>query len=749
MPKISHTHSSAHTHEQTQKIMQFLHIFVASLQQATQKYQIDALIDELNAIKHSDIALICASKEGADLVQEIICLVRDKIFHLFSQGDICNVKYLNILLFALDSKQDTRFSVFINMAQKGLFAPQASDVENLLFIELYVLAKALAQMCDVQALMREYISLIMLIDINLPQALEHTSFIVERFEALGVQMHTLLEAIKAQSQAQVYFAYPAMRRRSILNWQLHCFWNVSHFFNHHAWLELYEIWRALFYTMLENGGVEGIDEAMYMQFFMYHMCGNNFQHQAQWARFCNEIDKVGAEYYERFALEQNIYGCAMPSSEAKSTKKRIAILRDRLVANSPYKVEYSLLSNLLQDEAFTQMYEVRIYTMKLLEKSIDDVHIIKLYEDLGVKVIDVISPFNAKGFYNSHLQKALALKNAIQNDNIHILISPNNGYGISDFILASRSAPLQIYYSHGNFVYDLSCIDVKMTHICQNKRRIMHEGYEFYGVPVKMLDRFYNPPLDSVLKERIAQARKAFGKECIIIGSIGRLVKLHSHAYWKCVIDIMQDYPQSIYVACGGGNSTLISTCIMECFTDKASGEAFLERVHFMGYVDSSVYGHIIDIWLDSFPLEQGESRIEYAAKGGLSLMMSKTPKELRLGNLKDALDKWQALPHSDGSPKTQTEYDETYALLAEYSPYFLAFSEADYITKGKALVELFATHDTQRIQILKNAAAKGRQIGDDIKSSEGVVAFKDIMALSTFTESTPSTPPMLPDSIP
>lgn len=55
-----------------------------------------------------------------------------------------------------------------------------------------------------------------------------------------------------------------------------------------------------------------------------------------------------------------------------------------------------------------------------------------------------------------------------------------------------------------------------------------------------------------------------------------------------------------------------------------------MQRFYFCGYVDSSIYGHLIDFWPDSFPMEQGESRIEYVAKGGLSLVLVKDPQSIQ-----------------------------------------------------------------------------------------------------------------------
>lgn len=728
-----------------EQLIAFFSHFISTLQAKSSHSEIQSLIKTLHVIKAQDIALLYATPNGSALMIELIGTIRDKLYAQLSSGQVCGVEFFYILLFIPRSfggdtpihtpitpiEIDTRFEVFMQLSKENLFAQSNGDTENLLFIELYILSKALMNMHDFEGIIREYIMLVSLIDINLPLSLEHTHFIVETFENLNVNMPLLIHALKAQQDVQVYFTYPPQARRSILNWQLHCFWNVGVYFNHNQWLELYPLWKDMFYTLLERGDVEGIDEAMYMQFFIYHICGNNFHHQEQWREFCADIDRVAARHYEAFAKTQGIYGVKMHQDSQNSQnkgKKTIAFLRDRLVANSPYKVEYSLLSNLMNDNAFKEAYQVKIYTMKLLEKSVDDEGIINSYRQLGIEVVDVVSHLNTKGFYNSHLQKALCIKTALNNDNVEILISPNNGYGISDFILASRSAPLQIYYSHGNFVYDLPCIDYKMTHICQNKLHITHEGYEFLGVPVKMQERFYNPPLSTKEKQEICQIRERFPKDSILLGSIGRLMKLHSIEYWECVIDIMRSFPQSHYLACGGGNSKLICDVIYKVCPKEA--EIFLERVHFMGYVDSKIYGHIIDIWLDSFPLEQGESRIEYAAKGGLNLVMSKQDKQSRFDTLCALIEEWRLIPHKDGSPKTQEECQSLLSLThEEYMP-FVAFSKQEYKDKAKALLQAYASNDKACIDKWRGIIKTLLALNDELRISKGVSAFKAIMGL-------------------
>lgn len=549
-------------------------------------------------------------------------LLRQKIIDLvLKKGDIGESFYLICYLVFepiqdLESTEDLK--PFIQTAQSHFLEPALGDIENLMLLELEVLCLILSSQSH-QAIKR-YIQGISHLEMHLSVMGRASDFIRECFPKMGITMEQFLESMGEILESSYYLKLPIIRARSILNWQLHCFWNIPHFFNHRSWLSLYPLWRELFYHYLASPKREELDHAMYMQFFIYHMCGNSYASQGQWREFCLEIDQVACKYYEKFGKEHALMG-AFSDEKQNDSKIIIGILRDRIVENSPYKVEYSFLKQLLSSEQFRSQYQIKIYLMSLLEKSDNAQNIIQSYKQLGIEIVDVGLECNAKGFYNSHLQKALKLNEAIRKDRVQVLISPNNGYGISDFVLSLRSAPKQIFWSHGNFVYDIPSIDCKMTHICGNSKSIVHENYSFVGVPVVMDQEFYNPP---VLESTLKQYRLKYPKDKRILGTIGRLTKIDSLPYLTMLVDLMQEFPDTIYLACGSGNIEEIQNKLKSILAQDY--EEFMQRFYFCGYVDSAIYGHLIDFWLDSFPMEQGESRIEYVAKGKLSLVLVKNP---------------------------------------------------------------------------------------------------------------------------
>lgn len=575
---------------------------------------------------------------------------RTKILGIFERGDILDCAFLYLAFIAPSTLEtDERFDPFIESVQK-LLETQPSQEEYIMLIELGAIARVLANpssqnlsffntntdkydKVDEKSLdgVMFFLSRIMCASIDGLSAGRCGEFLLELFSIRDVGFAYVKPAVERAYIRAHHFAQAPLLVRNVCNWQLHILWNAKNLFNNREWLCLYPMWREQLYAALERVAqalrdiddsadmppalAQWLDLALYLQFFIYHICGNSFSKQEQWQEFNTEISQYAVPIYAEFAAK---FLPHLPKPSLSTNKRKIiGILRDRIVENSPFKVEYSLIKNLLASPEFTQHYEIKIYCMSLIEKSENNPETIAKFAALGVETIDIGLSFNKAGFYNSHLQKALALREIVLGDEVAMLISPNNGYGISDFLLASRCARVQVFWTHGNFVYDISGIDARLTHICNNQKHIIHNGFSFCGIPVQMDRSFYNPnvPQELVANTRACYVDSSAKQPVYLFGVIGRLVKIDSLAYLRSICAILEQNLHWRFLACGLGNEGEVKQKISQI------NPQLLPRFFFSGYVDSAVYGHILDFWADSFPMEQGESRIEYVAKGrGLAL---------------------------------------------------------------------------------------------------------------------------------
>ena len=570
----------------------------------TNRYELDELIKIFSQQDTYEFLLV----ESIEFRKELANIIRNKIITLiFLEGDIADKKYREYLylygLFeGLDLEPEDLLDSYTALISQHLQSNTFEIVEKCLLLEVRALAFILQG--KTKTAIGGYLEEAIKIDLHKLMGTGVIEFLRGFFNFFPISIEEVLEAIRHNLEKNRYFSLDPIARRSIFCWALHFFWLNSRFFYNTQWSELYPLLKILF---IEHFKRNELDEAMYLQFFMTVTNASLFQTQEQWKVYNQEIIKSAEAFYKEYAK-------TLPLCKEKirsKSKKIIGILKERAVENSPYKVEWSLLKALMQDKKFTETYDVKIYMMGYVEHGFDDLKIIKSYKDIGIEVVNVVKTILAKSiYYHSHLEKALAIRDRILKDEVDILIFTNDCYDINDFLMVSRCAPKQIFWSHGNGEYDIAGIDQRISH-CTFQNNFL---WDRFAVPMDV-ERFYTP---EVLEHEVSKERAKYPEDVFILGTIGRLVKVDSEAYLNTVAKIMKQNPNTIYIAAGAGN--------MNQLREKVETLGISDRFYMPGFVDPHVYGHIVDLWLDTFPLSGGESLNEYIAKGRVPIIL--LPKE-------------------------------------------------------------------------------------------------------------------------
>jgi len=296
-----------------------------------------------------------------------------------------------------------------------------------------------------------------------------------------------------------------------------------------------------------------------------------------------------------------------PVKKQKAKKsKKIAFFVDRLIPTSPVKLLYSLLEILTSEtDGSNEYYLINLGVPEfggITEKDLAD-----MFRSLPINYINMleylrIDPFDS--VYN-RLEKCMKVREYVINEGIDVIVVFNNILE-TDFLIATRSAPKQIYWSHINTLYNFHGIDKRITHCA-----IAETEFTFEQFSIPQSEVFFKADLDEC-KNKAEEIRKRFPADTVILGSIGRLIKLEGEGYLDTVAEIMKQNENTVYLACGGGAKEHIQKKIKEL--------GIADRFYFEGWVATKIYAYIIDVYLNTFPNPSGEAFAEFFRMNDIAL---------------------------------------------------------------------------------------------------------------------------------
>lgn len=600
---------------------------------------------------------VCKFKniEASHELYSVCYLLRDKTYELLlAKGDVPeqNVIYLYALFRLCTLTEDSRFVGYGRFVEQNLYSEGITDTERVFLIVLGFFAAMANSRSDAY---EKFLGASMKLNYMEISHIGFSNLVTNFINHIDIDINETFEVLKKVWEKESYFALDKTVRRSVFNWSLHSLWGVEKYFNHPLWTFFYPLWKDIFYEHIKR---DECDEAMYVHFFIYHKMGNSFQTQEEWKMFNDEIDIPASRYYKDWCEKAGLDKC---KTEQSGDKKVMGFLWDRFVENSPFKVAYSLWKTLTSNKAFIDKFDIKIYSMGYFEKSNNDPECVDAVRKLGIELFDGAEPFYINGVYHSHLEKALYVRQKIINDGVDVLIH-GSSYDINDFLVAGRCAPKQIFWSHGNATYHIDDVDKTISH-CNLSA---HTEYQHFAALTDLA--FLNPFVEPYV---IAAARNRYPKDVVILGTIGRLVKVENDEYLDAIAKIMRRHSNAIYIAAGGGN--------IDNLRNKVEKLGISDRFYMPGFVDPHIYGAIIDIWPNTFPLEQGLSTEEFRAKGRPTIFLNNSSNVEQV--LKDTEEMYDLYVKEDLITKEDIDKKAYYKGL-NLVEYEVGFGVADYVQK-------------------------------------------------------------------
>ncbi|XPV68860.1 MAG: hypothetical protein ACNI25_16365 [Halarcobacter sp.] len=320
------------------------------------------------------------------------------------------------------------------------------------------------------------------------------------------------------------------------------------------------------------------------------------KHEAN-QRFQDEIEKPLEKYIKNHIIPK--YKITPNKKKVKdSSKKKVAFVMQRIIRHSTVKVLYYLMESIMKKQH--ENYEFVLYDLAFPESGGSDVVFIKEFEKLGLRYVNLHEKiFNNTSETYSLLEKCIKSREILIEDDIDIFIGLHTRVEYM-FLYLTRTASEQIYWYHGsNVEYDVEGIDKRITH-SSIPEKSNFEMKKFF------ISKEYNDEEKMEFEKEEKKIRSTYPEDFVILGSIGRLIKIDNDDYLATVCEILKQNPNTIYLACGDGDKSNIIT-----FIKKNDLE---DRFYFPGFVNSKIYGRVIDIYLNTFPDPGGESVNEFVS---------------------------------------------------------------------------------------------------------------------------------------
>jgi hypothetical protein len=433
-----------------------------------------------------------------------------------------------------------------------------------------------------------------LFDLNTDETLAsvHFKIVGDNFVSIFPDYREIFDIAEKNVFTAKYWGKDLLAQKANIYWITAIMWNI--YGQEKGFVRMYDTFRQLF---LESVKRKKLEYAFFVHFPASHIFMNLADDESDYVKFNEEMEKPFAEFVQKLAQEEGIEPVLKTESKPDG-KVRVGFVYDRIVGNSPFKYLHSLLAFLQQYG--NGKYEYYVYDIECIEKSKSDPSCVEMIKKLGITYYTAHdhSQLKNEGLYYSHKEKSERLRAQIIADGIDIMVSSNNREQFN-YLLGTRTAPVQIYWCHGNFAYDVHGIDHRTCHWKE-------ESHPEYALNfVGLLNMYLAPAVD---KSKLIPVRSRWSKDTVILGSIGRLVKVNSPEYLRVVCDIMKECENTVYLVCGVGG--------YEEILEYINGEGLRDRFFFEGMVDPHLYGNVIDIFLGTFPYSSGTASREFRAKG-------------------------------------------------------------------------------------------------------------------------------------
>ena len=250
----------------------------------------------------------------------------------------------------------------------------------------------------------------------------------------------------------------------------------------------------------------------------------------------------------------------------------------------------------------------RGFEVKVISFSGNDPEMRRKFQDYNVEVISLEKLYPNTEWH----QRFIKLKEILEEQEIEVLVWVCLTVSMS-FAFGLRVAPVQIWYT-GSYYRGLTNTNIDRRILNTILADEVFEGnnsWDILNFSVANLCK----SLDDVRDEVAAIKRELLGEKFNnVIGVMAREQKLQDKAYIEAIANVLRRHPDTIFVWTGTSCDETISEHINEF--------GIADQCRYLGWVDTAMYVHILDVFMDTFPFPCGVTLYQAMAAGKASVSL-------------------------------------------------------------------------------------------------------------------------------
>jgi len=188
------------------------------------------------------------------------------------------------------------------------------------------------------------------------------------------------------------------------------------------------------------------------------------------------------------------------------------------------------------------------------------------------------------------LQRIIWLQNEFLSRHLHVAIWVST-FQWAHFSFGVGLAARQVFWAmkFHSFAIGSDVVHVGFGHPTESSRNYFDTHW--YMVPWPLTTNYLNPNTDV---SEILRIRSEFNCK-VLFGTLAREEKLDQVDYAVSVCLVLEDNPEAHFIYTGRTKSSVLER--------EFTRRNLMSRVHFIGWVDTSIYSGVLDIFLETFPL--------------------------------------------------------------------------------------------------------------------------------------------------